>query len=65
VQEALARAGLALSSSNVTIQRGGRQTLQVTMTKAGKATTLISRQGSGFYGPGTAAEIVESIRKAL
>lgn len=65
MQEALSRAGLALSPSNVTIQRGDRQTLQVTLTKAGKSTTLISRQGAGFYGPGTAAEIVEAIRKAL
>ena len=65
MQEALGRSGLALPPSCVTIQRGDRQVLQVTMTKAGKTTDLISRQGSGFFGPGTPAEIVEAIRKAL
>ena len=65
MQEALARSGLSLAPGSVTIQRGDRQTLQVTMTKAGKATTLISRQGPGFFGPGTPSEIVEAVRKAL
>ena len=64
MREALSRSGLGLSPSNVTIQRGEGRTLVVTMTKAGKTSTLINKSGPGYYGPGTPQEIVEAIRNA-
>lgn len=65
MRTALVRSGLPLTPAQVSIERGDRQQLKVDIVRGGKATTLISRQGSGYYGDGTPAEIADAIRAAL
>lgn len=65
MSEALNGARLPLLPANVSIEPGAEQQIQVSITRDGKSTTLIDRQGEGAYGPSTPAEIVETIRRAL
>lgn len=65
MRKALSGAGLPLSPAQISIEPVSGPLLQVSITRGGRSTTLIERKGVGFYGPGTPAEIVETLRNAL
>lgn len=65
MSEALRGARLPLLPADVSIEPGPEQQIQVSITRDGKSTMLMDRQGRGSYGPSTPSEIVETIRRAL